>query len=170
MPYLDRLPGRWRTTYPGREEHVGFLVDFLRRCSRIKWQAGDLRNVLEFLIVLDGAESKGKREIVAKHAAPGRAMKLLAKLAAEARAKFPDQRILSTGRRTRWRCRKGPRKCNRRLRGSVSSGPCRLAEGANDPDGVGLAKLAKEKLFFLDELERRAIAGPVPPLPFTAAG
>lgn len=35
--------------YPNRSEHVQQLLKYVRRCSRVKWQAEDLRTVCDFL-------------------------------------------------------------------------------------------------------------------------
>jgi tetratricopeptide (TPR) repeat protein len=98
--------------YLGRKSHVELLVDFLRRCLRTRWQAADLRSVLELLIFLNLPEQR-RVEKSPRHADPGGMAKLLEKYAAKARAKFPDVAFfqLLAGE---MEMRKGPRRCNRR--------------------------------------------------------
>ncbi|MGA2032281.1 MAG: hypothetical protein ABSG68_08510 [Thermoguttaceae bacterium] len=146
-----------------RTEH---LEDFLRRRSRIKWQARDLRNALEFLVFLVQCEKSGKEQS-STHVEASDTAKLLAKLATKARRTFPDQPLfqLIAGE---VELRKGPRKCNRRRARDCFQRAAQLAEGSNDPDSTRIEKLAKEKLLALDELDRMPWAT-MPPLPLTKA-
>jgi tetratricopeptide (TPR) repeat protein len=151
--------------YPGREGHVESLVRMLQRCSRIKWLSGDLRSVVEFLISLDHHEEErgGKSR---KHSG-GAALQLAAKLAAKARAKFPDNAFfhMVAGQ---MEMRKGPRRCNRRLAKDCFQRAVQLTEGAKDPDDLQIAKSAKEKLLFFEELEQGRV-GDLVPEPFATA-
>ena len=53
--------------YSGRGDHVTTLLDFVRGCKRIrKWQAGDLRAALDFLIVLRTRESSPQGNVSPK--------------------------------------------------------------------------------------------------------
>jgi hypothetical protein len=139
-----------RLEYPGRKSHLAWLLDYLRRCSRIRWQAADLRSVLGLLMSL---ELLGPRRVEESpgHADPGEAAKLLGKYAAKARSKFPDVALfqLLAGE---MEIRKGPRWCNRRVARECFQRAEQLAQRPGDPDGAPLAKQAKEKLLFLDEV------------------
>jgi hypothetical protein len=108
---------------------------------------------------------KGRQKKSLEHAAPSGASPLLAKLAARALARFPDNAFfqLLAGE---LELRKGPGKCNRRLARACFQRALQLAEGADDPDGFEVAKRAKEKILFFDEIDRMA-SDAVPPLPFT---
>ena len=100
--------------YSGRDDHVTKLLDFLRGCKRIrKWQAGDLRAVLDFLIVCEH-EKNAARKRSQEQRMPARSRELLADLASRARRKFPDNAFFQfmVGE---LEMRKGPSKCNRRL-------------------------------------------------------
>jgi hypothetical protein len=142
-------------------------VDFLRRCLRTRWQAADLRSVLELLIFLNLPEQR-RAEKSPRHADPGGMAKLLEKYAAKARAKFPDVAFfqLLAGE---MEMRKGPRRCNRRFARECFQQAVELAQRPDDPDGSEVAKRAKERLHFLDEVE--PLPGKArPPLPLATAG
>jgi len=150
--------------YLGRKAHLELLRDFLGRCSRIRWQAGDLRSTMEFLMLLL-LDDKGPAEKSSRHADPGGTAKLLEKLAAKGRRKFPDVAFfqLLAGE---MEMRKGPRRCKRRFARDCFQRALELAEKANDPDSAQAAKTAKNKLLSLDELDRRhSRGGPRLPLP-----
>ena len=51
--------------YPQLRAHVRYLLEYVRRCSRVKWQAEDLRHVCEFL------EENQEMELLAKFAKKG---------------------------------------------------------------------------------------------------
>ncbi len=142
------------------------LVGFLRRCSRVQWQAPDLRGVLDFLIMLAYHE-KGRAEESSRHANRSGVSKLLTKIAAKARAKFPDNAFFQFTAGT-MELTKGPGKCNRRLARQCFERAVQLTQGAADPDGLDLAQRAKEKLLWLDEQDRMPPHAPRP-LPFWSA-
>jgi hypothetical protein len=114
--------------------------------------------------------TKDHAQGASKHTDPGGVLKLLAKLAAKARAKFPDNAFFQclVGE---MEIRKGPRKCRRRFARGCFQRAVDLTQGANDPDSIVIAKRAKEKILFLDECGlggpdryRRSAAG-LPPMP-----
>ena len=139
---------------PDCDQRAQCVVDFVQHCSRTKWQARDLRGVLEFLIYRSHDEKRREDEF-SRHGGRSLASKLLAKLAAKARKKFPDDAFFQQVA-GEMELRKGPRKCNRRLARECFQRALELAEGANDSDSLETAKRAKERLHFLDE------AGPGP--------
>jgi hypothetical protein len=122
---------------------------------------------MEFLMLLL-LDDKGPAEKSSRHADPGGTAKLLEKLAAKGRRKFPDVAFfqLLAGE---MEMRKGPRRCKRRFARDCFQRALELAEKANDPDSAQAAKTAKNKLLSLDELDRRHSRGG-PRLPFPPAG
>ncbi|MGA2619506.1 MAG: hypothetical protein ABSF26_18000 [Thermoguttaceae bacterium] len=151
---------------PQRAGRAEFLVDFLRRRSRIKWLSGDLRNVLVFLICLEQHEQRREKK-PSRHADASGTSKLLAKFATKARATFPDNAFFQLVAGT-MELRKGPRKCNRRLARDCFQRAAQLAQRATDPEGIDVAKRAKEKLLWLDEQDGMPVHAPRP-LPFRPA-
>jgi tetratricopeptide (TPR) repeat protein len=135
-----------------QEEHLESLVDFLKRCSRVKWQARDLRDVVQVLLYWDRHRSEDGHDSP-RRSDPGGIVKLLAKLVAKGRAKFPDEPFLQliAGQ---LEMRKGSRKCNRRFAKECFERAARLAEGATDPDNTLVGKCAREALRSLEELDR----------------
>jgi tetratricopeptide (TPR) repeat protein len=157
--------------YPGCEKHVGRLLDFLRHCSRIKWQAHDLRRVLEFLVIWAHHEEEEEHEKAgpSENSASSGAGDLLANYAAKARKKFPEVAFFQylAGE---LEMRKGPWKCDRRFARECFRRTVQLAEGAGDSDSIDLAKRAEKKAHLLEEFETQHLdAGPRFPLPFPAA-
>ena len=138
--------------YSGRDDHAARLLDFLHGCRRIrKWQAGNLRTVLDFLIVCEH-EEKHRKETLLKRRDAGEITKLLADLASMARRKFPDNAFfqLVVGE---LEMRKGPLKCNRSLARECFQRGLQLAQGANDPDSRQMVKRARESLDLLGETD-----------------
>jgi hypothetical protein len=149
--------------YPGRNEHVGFLLDRLRRPSSRPWDAGDLRSVLDFLMSASLAK-KAAAARSSQHADPGGVLKLLAKFATKARAKFPGNAFfqLTAGE---MEMRKGPHHCRRTFARRCFQRAAQVAEAAGGPEDLEIAKRAKEKLLFLDAHAREAPRDrfPLPP-------
>jgi hypothetical protein len=144
--------------YLDREDHVARLLDFLRDCKRVKWEARDLRNVLDFLIVCEHREEQRKEALVKKKSTSD-TTKLLADLATKARGKFPDNSFfqLMAGE---MELRKGPLGCNRPFARDCFERVLKLVKETNDPDSAQIVKRARKNL---DQL--REIAA----LPFGAA-
>ena len=113
--------------YRGRDKHVAKLLDFLGGCKRIKWQAGDLRTALDFLIACEHGEERHNEASRGRKSA-GETARLLADLATRARRKFPDNGFfhLAVGE---IEMRKGPAKCNRLGKGLLSTRPAVGAGG-----------------------------------------
>jgi hypothetical protein len=147
-------------SYPGREDHVKHLLDLLCRCSRVKWQACDLRCVLEFLLFWEHHEEEREEESPGHSASRGLAA-LVADFATKARAKFPENAFFQfvAGE---LEMRRGPWRCDRQFACECFQRAVQLAAGENDPDAASLAKRAKEKIHLLDEAERLQ-PGAVPP-------
>lgn len=139
-------------SYRGQEEHVGYLLDFLWRCVRIKWQPDDLRDVLDFLLFCEHRLEKREKGS-AGHAAPSEIAELLAKLGVTARAKFPEYAFFQyvVGE---LEIRKGPRACDRQLALGCFQRGLALVAGKSDPDSVQLAKRAQKNIDFLREADR----------------
>jgi hypothetical protein len=147
--------------YRGQDEHLGFLVDYLRRLRWIQWRTKDLRSVAAFLMSV--LMTRQGDDGTSRHADPAGVEKLLAKLVAKGRAKFPDEAYFQflAGE---MEIRKGPRKCRRKLARSCFQRAVQLLEGSSEADDSGVAKRAKERLLFLNEHERRP-REMMPPLP-----
>lgn len=153
-------------TYPGCEGHVQQLLGFLRRCSRVKWEEHHLRFVLEFLLFWEHHEREREDESPRRFASVD-ATRLLWDLAAKARSKFPDNAFfqLLAGE---MEMRKGPKKSDRQFAQECFQRALQLAQGANVPDSIDVAKRAREKLDALDRTEKLSFEGMPPfPLPFS---
>lgn len=136
--------------YAGRGDHVTTLLDFVRRCKRIrKWQAGDLRAALDFLIACEH-ESPRRREMLLQSRDVGKASELLADLASKARRKFPDN-VFFQFMVGELEMRKGPWDCNRRLARECFQRVLESSPGADDLDGDQIAKRARKNLDLLGE-------------------
>jgi len=148
--------------YAGWEYHVGHLLDCLRRCSRTRWQARDLRNVLEFLLYWEHREKK-REEGPRRRSAPSDIAELLEDFADKARTKFPENAFFQfvAGE---MEMREGPRECDREFVRDSFQRVVDLTEGAKDPDSEQLAKRARENLHLLDEFKERPFDG-IPPFP-----
>ena len=123
--------------HPDRSEHVRPLLAYLGRCSRVKWQAGDLRSVCAFL------------DAITKHAAFSNQARLLAKLIAKGLKKFPEDPMFHVMAGEREIAR-GPERCNRRYAQRCFERALELAKRSADPDAAGAVERAKTCLAFLD--------------------
>ena len=135
--------------YRGRNEHVDFLLDCLRRRSRRRWDARDLRGVTDFLMSAAMLKRRSAAKSSRRHADPDGVMKLLAKYATKARKAFSDNVYfqLLAGETE---MHKGPRKCRRKFARTCFQRAVELGGAAGDEASMALAKRAKEKLLFLD--------------------
>ena len=135
--------------YAGRDDHAARLLELLRGCQRIKWQAGDLRMVLDFLVVCEHQE-KHRKETLLKRRDTSEITKLLEALASRARRQFPDNAFfqLALGE---LEMRKGPSKCHRSLARECFQRVLQLVQGANDPDSRQMVTRARENLDLLGE-------------------
>ena len=126
------------------EDHAARLLDFLRDCKRVKWDARALRNVLDFLIVREHREEQRKEALVKKKSTND-TTKLLADLATKARGKFPNNSFfqLMAGE---MELRKGPSGCNRPFARDCFERVLKLVKETNDPDSVQIVKRARKNL------------------------
>lgn len=154
--------------YSDRAEHVGRLLGYLRRCSRVKWQAEDLRNVCGFLDAVyssdelcdelsdkDDDEFWDLDELVDE---------LLEKFVRKGRKAFPEQPYFQylTGE---LEIRKGPIECNRPYARHCFQRALEFAKNLAAEDGE-VVEGAKRRITFLEEMGLDAdaeYAGPPPP-------
>jgi hypothetical protein len=116
--------------YLGRKEHARHLLDYVRRCSRVKWRADQLRNVCGFL------EEQHER-------------KLLEEFVYTGLRKFPEVAyfhwmagVLETDR--------GPIRCNWQLARERLSRAVELAGDSNNRDDQRIVEQAKRLLTMLE--------------------
>jgi tetratricopeptide (TPR) repeat protein len=132
--------------YPRRVVHIEMLTEYVRRCSRVKWTARDLRHVCEFLDVLYLHEMDEDT-----------AFELLDKLVEKGCKEFPGSAYFQfTAGELEFR--QDPGYCDRRLAHKCFERALEFAKASSDPLDVKLVELAKERLTFLGEagLERPA--------------
>ena len=137
--------------YLGRDDHLTRLLAFVRRCQQIrKWQAEDLRSVLDFLMVCEHRERHSK-ETFLKRRNTGGALELLTEFAVKARGKFPENSFfhLMVGETE---IRKGPLMCNRALARKCFERVLELAAEGDDSDSIQMMKRARESLDLLREI------------------
>ena len=123
--------------YPHHREHVRYLLEYVRRCSRVKWQAEDLRHVCEFL---EGAEKP----------------ELLAKFAKKGMRKYPRvgyfHLLLGVEEMA-----KGPFRCDSQLVIDRLQEAIKLASNSSDPRDKQVVEVAKRTLSLVqsvaDELD-----------------
>jgi tetratricopeptide (TPR) repeat protein len=136
-----------KVEYQGRDDHMSTLVEFLRGCKRIRWQDRHLRDVIEFLLVVENEEERQAEQSSSK-LAPSDVSELLADLSAKARRKFPDNAFFQfLG--GEMEMRKGPWKCNRRIAGECFGRVLQLTEGSNDAEDLVTVRRARERLDLL---------------------
>jgi len=126
--------------YPGRWDHVKHLVAYLRRCTRVKWRAGDLRNVCAFLDALTDRPGFSNEVL------------LLEKLVRKGLKKFPDDATFHV-LAGELEIARGPVRCNRRYARRCFERALELAKRSNDPGMADVVERAKAKLTFLEEVE-----------------
>jgi len=117
--------------YPQRSEHVEQLLKYVRRCSRVKWQAEDLRSVCEFLNLEDEEE-------------------LLAKFAKKGIRQCPEVALFHMLVGTA-EIGKGPMRCNLRLAMEHLQEAIRLGSASNDPRDEEVARDARRGVTLLEE-------------------
>ena len=125
--------------YPGWSAHVRQLLAYVRRCSRVKWQPGDLRNVCDFVdAATDREEFSGEFE-------------LLERLVRKGVRKFPEDPMLQflAGE---VEMQKGPAECNRSYAHRCFQQAAELAEESNDPKAAAVADGAKRAVAFLEDV------------------
>lgn len=116
--------------YPHRSEHVQQLLKYLRRCSRVKWQADDLRTVCDFL----------------NHE---RDEKLLVKFAKKGVKKWPEVALFHLLVGTA-EIGKGPLRSDLRAAMEHLQEAIRLGSASNDPRDENVVKDAKRGMSLLE--------------------
>ncbi|MFH1922741.1 MAG: hypothetical protein ABIP48_22995 [Planctomycetota bacterium] len=125
--------------YSGRRDHVKHLLAYVRRCSHVKWAAGDLRNVCTFLETLaEQAEFSGD-------------VRLLGKLVRKGLKKFPQEPAFHV-MAGELEIAKGPAMCNRPYAQKCFQAALELAKSSNEPGTAAVVERAKRKLTFLGEV------------------
>jgi hypothetical protein len=125
--------------YPGRSAHVKSLLAYVRRCSRVKWEAGDLRNVCEFL------------DAVAERSEASDEAQLLEKLVRKGLKKFPDDPVFAA-RAGELELARGPFECDRRHAYRCFQRAAELAKDGNDPKAADAAERARRAVSFLEDV------------------
>ncbi|HUT90084.1 MAG TPA: hypothetical protein VMY37_11345 [Thermoguttaceae bacterium] len=125
--------------YPGWSAHVRQLLAYVRRCSRVKWQPGDLRNVCDFVDAATDREEFSEE------------FELLEKLVRKGVRKFPEDPMLQflAGE---VEMGKGPAECNRSYARRCFQQAAKLAEESNDPKAAAVADRAKRAVSFLEDV------------------
>lgn len=118
--------------YVGRSKHVKAVQDYVKRSSRVKFDAEDLQKVCDFLQV---TEQKS----------------LLSKMVVKGRKKFPKHPYfqLQAGMQE---MAKGPLRCNRRYAAECFERVVKLTESSDAKKAKAWAETAKEQLTFLHEV------------------
>jgi tetratricopeptide (TPR) repeat protein len=138
--------------YAGREGHVEQLLDFLRRCLRIRWEARDLRHVLELLTFVAGHKDE-RAGRPSKRSASARAARLRADFATKACAKFPENAFFQfVAGETQFD--NGSRDGDRQSAREHFERALELAKGAGDPEDTAWMKRARESLDFIEKMDR----------------
>ena len=136
--------------YPGQSTHVEQLMAYVRRCSRVKWQVDDLRDVCGFLeAVFVQKESDDVGKLLEKYARKGRKV-------------FPQCASFAyiIGE---LEMKKGPEECNRRHAHECFQQALELAENSGDSKDAVIVECAKRRLTLLGELgldDHAGFAGP----------
>lgn len=146
--------------YPGLGEHVGHLSGYLRRCSRVKWQASDLCNVCSLLDTLSEEEERFD-ELYDGPCAPD---ELLEKFVRKGLETFPENPYFHcmTGE---LEVRLGPMGCNRRYAYDCLQQALELAKDSRSAEDAEVAERAKRLLTMLGEVgldARGGFGGPLP--------
>ncbi|NQT39004.1 MAG: hypothetical protein HQ581_16015 [Planctomycetes bacterium] len=118
--------------YPQHEEHTRILLQYVRRCSRVKWRPEDLRHVCEFLEPLEE-------------------LKLLAKLATKGIRKCPEIGYFH------WvmgmvEIEKGPFRYKRKLTLKRLRQAIELASESSDPRDKPVVENAKRGLSLIEDI------------------
>jgi len=123
--------------YLHRREHVEHLLKYIRRCSRVKWQAEDLRDVCDFLEEMDDT-------------------KLLEKYAKQGIRKCPEVAYFHLMAGTA-EVEKGPVRCNRQLALEHLEKAVELGSASNDPRDKDVVKTAKRGATLLEHISSHYI-------------
>jgi tetratricopeptide (TPR) repeat protein len=113
------------------DQHAPALVKYVRRCSRVKWQAEDLRSVCEFLATVED-------------------YKLLSKFLKRGLRSFPDAAHLHW-LAAKSEIAKGPWMCDRDKALDHLDEAVRLGTLSDDPRDKDILELAKEAQTFLND-------------------
>jgi tetratricopeptide (TPR) repeat protein len=116
--------------YPHRSEHVQQLLKYVRRCSRVKWRAEDLRTVCDFL------NQENEEELLVKFAKKGI-------------RKCPEVALFHMLAGTA-EIGKGPMRCDLRLAMNHLHEAIRLGSASNDPRDEDVVRDAKRGVSLLE--------------------
>jgi tetratricopeptide (TPR) repeat protein len=124
-----------QTAYPRSGDHIVAVRGYIKRCSRIRWQLGDLRHACKFL-----AENVSLSDPVLK------------KLVRKATKQFPDAPVffLLEGQ---IEMDKGPRQCNWESARRAHQRALDLVADSSDPEDVMFAAAARKALALLGETD-----------------
>jgi len=147
--------------YPNRSDHVERLLAYLRRCSRVRWQENDLRNVCEFLNSVANGNHVEESDDFGDEAED-----LLARLLRKGSKRFcrsPYFQFMAA----RAEFEKGPAQCSFRRVHRCLEKTVRFAEASADPRDADLAEDAKRlQGFFHDVEDMHRQSFMMPPLGF----
>ena len=130
--------------YPRRFDHLKHLLAYVRRCSRVKWEAEDLRQVCLFL---DATSDRPELAYT---------LTLLDKCVRKGIGKFPNVPLfaLLAGK---VEMAKGPVECNRPYAIECFEQALELAKQSNDPESAYVIEQAQRQLTFLGEIGSRPL-------------
>jgi len=155
--YLDKA-----VDYPSRPDHVEQLLAYVRRCSRVKWKADDLRNVCVFLDTIAWDD-----DVKEHHDCGEEAKELLHRLLRKGHKRFRKSPFFQF-MAARAEFDKGPARCDFRRLNRCLRQAVKLAASSPDPRDAALAEDAKRMQTFFDHLEDMHRLGfPMPPPDFS---
>ena len=139
--------------YPDRSYHVGRVLEYVRRCSRVRWAAEDLRNVCIFLnaVQLSGEDFPDQAD-------------LLKRLVDKGRRSFPQEAAFH-GIRAQLEIARGSYHCDRRLAQQCFEQARQSAQQSGRPEDSPFMELADQGLAFLEHVQEMS-AMPFGPVPF----
>ncbi len=117
--------------YEGCQQHVETLLKYVRRCSRVKWRAEDLRQVCEFVSNTNDED-------------------LLAKLVKRGLRNFPQAAYLH-GHAGDLEIKKGPVYCNRAKAFRYLEQAIQYGTASGDPRDEAVVEAARQAKSFLDD-------------------
>jgi len=133
IPYLAG-----QVDYAGRAGHLDHLVDHLRKCTRLRWEANELRDVCCFLAAVH--EDSGRAEV----------SRLLETFAKSGMKRYPDVPFFPL-LAAKLEMQKGPRRCKQPLARQYFQRVVELAKNSGCAEDLRLAEEAQRSLAILQQ-------------------